>query len=32
MTSRLRETSSRGPRMSVVIPNYNHGQLLPEAL
>ncbi len=25
-------TSSHGPRMSVVIPNYNHGRLLPEAL
>jgi glycosyltransferase involved in cell wall biosynthesis len=26
------EASGRGPRMSVVMPNYNHGRLLPEAL
>ena len=28
----MTENSARDPRMSVVIPNYNHGQLLEEAL
>jgi len=28
----MSETSSRGPRMSVVIPNYNHGHLIEDAL
>ena len=28
----MSETSSRGPRMSVVIPNYNHGHLIENAL
>jgi len=28
----MSEVLVRGPRMSVVMPNYNHGQLIPEAL
>ena len=28
----MTEDSARGPRISVVIPNYNHGQLIEEAL
>src|SRR6266481_2214546 len=28
----MTDTSGRGPRMSVVIPNYNHGHLITDAL
>jgi glycosyltransferase involved in cell wall biosynthesis len=28
----MTDVSGRGPRMSVVIPSYNHGHLIPEAL
>src|SRR5215831_11150836 len=28
----MSEISGRGPRMSVVIPNYNHGHLIEDAL
>jgi hypothetical protein len=28
----MTDVSGRGPRMSVVIPNYNHGHLIEDAL